>query len=343
MKKTFYFLSALFFLGLAVRPAQAQQADIVKRNYLWKNPDTYLPTQAVCMFGLIDEALTEFPPVVGETTERKLALYLMDAMLHETKYDADEALFQFADKRIKKLVADLQHPVKKGMKIYKAYNDGFIARTQSVTIAFDIVRGSSEGRKIVSDKRIREIAAQCDILFLSHNHGDHVDKFVVEQFTQAGKPVIATNNILKDDEKVTHLRGEQRIEQEIALNNGKKLQVAIFPGHQDKLENNLYVITTPEKKTVAQIGDQSNPDDMAWIANLHKEIKRPDALIINCWTSPLKELVDGFNPKLVVCGHENEMGHTINHRESFWLSFQDMKVLNRDYLILGWGEGFLCK
>lgn len=343
MKKTFYFLSALFFLGLAVRPAQAQQADIVKRNYLWKNPDAYLPTQAVRMFGLIDEALTEFPPVVGETTERKLALYLMDAMLHETKYDADEALFQFADKRIKKLVADLQHPVKKGMKIYKAYNDGFIARTQSVTIAFDIVRGSSEGRKIVSDERIREIAAQCDILFLSHNHGDHVDKFVVEQFTQAGKPVIATNNILKDDEKVTHLRGEQRIEQEIALNNGKKLQVAIFPGHQDKLENNLYVITTPEKKTVAQIGDQSNPDDMAWIANLHKEIKRPDALIINCWTSPLKELVDGFNPKLVVCGHENEMGHTINHRESFWLSFQDMKVLNRDYLILGWGEGFLCK
>ena len=341
MKKAFYLLSALCLLTMAVLPTQAQ--DIVKRNYLWKNPDAYLPAQAVRMFGLIDEALTEFPPVVGETTERKLALYLMDAMLHETKYDADEALFQFADARIKKLVADLQNPVKKGMKIYKAYNDGFIARTKSVTIAFDIVRGASKGRQIVSDERIREIAEQCDILFLSHNHGDHVDAFVVEQFIQAGKPVIATNNILKDNEKVTHLRSSQRIDQEIALNNGKKLQVTIFPGHQDKLENNLYIITTPEKKTVAQIGDQSNPEDIKWIANLHKEIVRPDALIINCWTSPLKELVDGFNPKLVICGHENEMGHTINHRESFWLSFQDMKVLGRDYVIMGWGEGFLCK
>lgn len=343
MKKTSHLLLGLFLGLLFATPMNAQDLPSVKRSDLWKNPDSYLPLQSERMFNLIDQALTEFPPAIGEPTERKLALYLFDAMLHETRYDDSESLFQFADARIAKLIAELENPVKKGMKIYKVYNDGFVARTKSATIAFDIVRGNSKGRKIVSDERIRQIVEKCDILFLSHNHGDHVDKFVVEQFIQAGKPVVAPANVQKANDKIMHLSGDQRIDKEITLNHGKKLQVAIFPGHQDKLINNLYVITTEEKKTVAQIGDQSNDEDIQWIANIYKEVPRIDALIINCWTIPLKELVDGFNPKLVVTGHENEMGHTINHRESFWLSFQDMKILQRDYVIMGWGEWFLCK
>lgn len=342
MKKTAFFLFVLCCI-FHVLPTHAQENDIVKRSDLWRNPDKYLPTQAVRMFGLINQAMNEFTPTIGESTERKLALYLFDAMLHETKYDDSEALFQFADARMEHLMEILKQPAKKGLYIYKVYNDGFIARTKSVTIAFDIVRGKSKGRDIVNEKYIQQIVDQCDILFLSHNHGDHVDKLTVDLFCQAGKPVIAPKNILKNNDKITHLSGDQRIDEKIKLKNGQKLQVAIFPGHQDKLVNNLYVVTTPEKKVVAQIGDQSNNEDMQWIAKLNQEITRPDALIVNCWTSPLKELVDGFNPKLVVSGHENEMGHTINHRESFWLSFQDMKLIGRDYVIMGWGEGFRCK
>lgn len=343
MKKTLFVLGGIFcFLSLTAQTTVQERPNIA-RSSLWKNPDTYLPEQAFRMFDLINQALNEFPPTVGETTERKLALYLFDAMLHETKYDDSEALFQFTDARMEHLMKILKEPVKKGLFIYKVYNDGFIARTQSVTIAFDIVRGKSKGRQLVADKYIEQIVDQCDVLFLSHNHGDHVDKLTVDLFTQAGKPVIAASNIQKNNENVTHLRADQRINHEVTLKNGKKLQVAIFPGHQGDLMNNIYVVTTPEKKTVAQIGDQSNDKDMVWISNLHQEIPRPDALIVNCWTSPLKELVNGFNPKLVVSGHENEMGHTINHRESFWLSFQDMKTIGRDYVIMGWGEGFRCK
>ena len=343
MKKALCILAGFLCWSLTATNTYAQERPAIKRNTLWRNPDTYLPEQAYRMFDLIDEALNEYPPTIGESTERKLALYLFDAMLHETKYDDSEALFQFADARMEALMKALKEPVKKGMYIYKVYNDGFIARTKSVTIAFDIVRGQSNGKQLVADKYIEQIANQCDVLFLSHNHGDHVDQLTVDLFTQAGKPVIATSEIQKKNEKVTHLRSNQRIDHEVTLKNGKKLQVAIFPGHQDKMENNLYVITTPEKKVVAQIGDQSNNDDISWIANLHREIPRPDALIINCWTQPLKELVDGFNPKLVISGHENEMGHTINHRESFWLSFQDLKTIGRDYVIMGWGEGYWCK
>jgi len=343
MKKALYVLFVIACWLSTTKQVEAQERPAISRSSLWKTPDAYLPEQAFRMFDLIDQALNEFPPTIGEPTERKLPLYLFDAMLHETKYDDCEALFQFADARMEHLMEILKQPTKKGLYIYKVYNDGFIARTKSVTIAFDIVRGKSKGRDIVNEKYIRQIVDQCDALFLSHNHGDHVDKLTVDLFTQAGKPVIAASNIQKNNEKVTHLRADQRIDHEIVLKNGKKLQVAIFPGHQGDLMNNIYVVTTPEKKTVAQIGDQSNNEDMKWIANLYQEIPRPDALIVNCWTSPLKELVDGFNPKLVISGHENEMGHTISHRESFWLSFQDMKTIGRDYVIMGWGEGFRCK
>lgn len=343
MKKALYIFIGILCWSLGTTQANAQERPTIQRNQLWKNPDSYLPEQAFRMFNLISEAMDKFPPTIGESTERKLALYLMDAMLHETKYDDCDALFQFTDMRMEALMKALKLPVKKGMYIYKVYNDGFIVRTKSATLAFDIVRGQSKGKQLVADKYIEQIVNQCDVLFLSHNHGDHVDQLTVDLFTQAGKPVIAPSNIQKTNEGVTHLRSNERIDHEVTLKNGKKLQVAIFPGHQDKLENNLYVVTTPEKKVVAQIGDQSNSEDIKWIANLHREIPQPDALIINCWTSPLKELVNGFNPKLVISGHENEMGHTISHRESFWLSFQDLKTIGRDYVIMGWGEGFCCK
>lgn len=343
MKKTLFVLLGAIYGLLLTGHVAAQERPSIQRSMLWKNPESYLPEQAYRMFDLIDQAMNEFPPIIGESTERKLALYLFDAMVHETKYDDSEALFQFTEARMEHLMKALKQPVKKGMHIYKVYNDGFIARTKSVTIAFDIVRGNSKGRQLVADKYIKQIADQCDVLFLSHNHGDHVDQLTVELFNQAHKPVIAPKNIQKENKKITHLSGEHRIDHEVCLKNGQKLQVAILPGHQGELTNNLYVVTTPEKKTVAQIGDQSNKKDMEWIANLHHEINQPDALIINCWTSPLKELIDGFDPKLVISGHENEMGHGINHRESFWLSFQDLRTIGRDYVIMGWGEGFLCK
>ena len=35
--------------------------------------------------------------------------------------------------------------------------------------------------------------ARCDIMFLSHNHPDHIDPVVVKMFTDMGKQVIAPN------------------------------------------------------------------------------------------------------------------------------------------------------
>ena len=223
----------------------------------WGKEDAYLLRQAKYMYELVDEALDEYPPVVGAPTSRKLALYNLDAMLHETKYDNTEPFKSFVASRTSKVIKDMSQPVKKGMKIYKIYNDGFVARTKSVTIAFDVVRGALKGEAIVSDKDIATIVDQCDVLLLSHNHGDHVDRYVVDRFIAAGKPVIAADEILKDVEGVTHYRSETDIlDKEVKLRSGEVLKVKIYPGHQSEMMCNVYAVTTPEGITVAHTGDQ---------------------------------------------------------------------------------------
>jgi L-ascorbate metabolism protein UlaG (beta-lactamase superfamily) len=240
------------------------------------------------------------------------------------------------------VIKDLGEPVDDGLKIYKIYNDGFVARTKSVTIAFDVVRGTCNNKVLIPDSLIYKIVDNCDALFLTHNHSDHVDPVVVEMFTKAGKPVVAPTDVLPDNTMIEHLRSDNVIERKIKLGRGKKVQVKIFPGHQDVMNNNLYVVTTDEKKTIAHIGDQYNKEDMSWIVNIKDLIPQPDALIVNCWTHRMNDLVEGFAPKLVITGHENEMGHTIDHREAFWLTFQKMESISRDYLVMGWGEWFHC-
>lgn len=307
----------------------------------WGKEEAYLLRQAAHMFNLVDEALSEYPPTTGAPTPRRLALYNLDAMLHETKYDNTEPLNDFVASRMGKVVEDMQQPTKKGMKLYKIYNDGFVARTKSVTIAFDVVRGECNGRPIVSQEMIDKIVAGCDVLFLTHNHGDHVDRHVVEHFIAAGKPVVAASEILADVEGITHYRSEEEVlDRVIELKNGESLSVRIYPGHQSEMMCNVYAVTTPEGLTVAHTGDQYNKEDFEWIATVKNFEPRIDALLINCWTMDIAEAIEGFNPRYVITGHENEMGHTIDHREAFWLTFEKLEQVEHNYVVMAWGEWF---
>lgn len=321
--------------------AQTNSAEPVA---FWGKEDAYLLKQAAHMFSLADQALTENPPVVGAPTARKLALYNLDAMLHEVKYDNTEPFCDFIDSRIGKVIEDIKNPVKKGVKIYKIYNDGFVARTKSATIAFDVVRGECKTQKLLSNDQIDAIIEKCDVLFLTHNHGDHVDKYVVDKFIEAGKPVIAASDILPNLDGVTHCRSESEIlDNEVTLKSGEKLQVKIFPGHQSPMMCNIYVVTTPDKYTLAHTGDQYDKNDMKWIATIKDNSPKIDALTINCWSYQIADAIKGFNPRYVITGHENEMGHTIDHREAFWLTFQKMEPVKHDYVVMAWGEWFSFK
>lgn len=345
MKRLFYTVVCMggFCASLLISGgANAQEKNTIEKSAFWGNSEAYLNKQAFHMFELVDQALTENPPVPGAPMVRKLALYNLDAMLHETKYDNSESMKAFIASRMNKVIADLTTPVKEGMKVYKIYNEGIIARTASVTIAFDLARGICQGKCLLPDESVQQIVDECDVLFLTHNHSDHVDPGVIEMFLKAGKPVVAPTNVLPDNKNILHERSEKMIDKNMKLGKNKKIRVKIFPGNQSELMNNIYVITTGEKKTIAHVGDQYNKEDMEWLVTINQKIPQPDVLLVNCWTHKMSDLIDGFNPKLVITGHENEMGHTIDHREAFWLTFQKMEKIRKDYLVMGWGEWFQC-
>lgn len=342
MKKIIYILSGIILLSFP-HGTKAQEKNTIEKSAFWGNSEAYLHKQAFKMFELVNQALTENPPAIGEPMIRKLALYNLDAMLHETKYDNSEPFNNFLYARINQVIADLAKPASDEVKIYKIYNDGFIARTQSITIAFDLVRGSCNGQTLIPDSLIRLIVDQCDMLLITHNHDDHADPIVAEMFTQKGRTVVGPTNLWVENKFVQHIRSEQVIDKQIEYKEGKQLQMKILPGHQDELMNNIYVVTTKENKTIAHIGDQYNKEDMEWIINIKNQIRQPDALIVNCWTHRMNDLIEGFNPRLVITGHENEMGHTIDHREAFWLTFQKLQQMDKDYVVMGWGEWFSFK
>ena len=325
-----------------VAPLSAQKKSLKFHG----KPDYYLECQSEALFKVADEGLDAYPPVVGAPIERRLALYNLDGLLHDTRNDNTEAFRGFVTSRVTKLLADLEKPMKRGLRVYKIYNEAFVVRTKSATIAFDFSRCRCRGHKdpIVPTELAEKIAAKCDALFLTHRHGDHVDSYIVDLFVKAGKPVVAAPNILVDKEGVTHRRNEEGIDNfELKLKSGKALQVSIVPAIHGKVMNNVYVVTMPEKYTVCHTGDMSGKSNFKWIPTIKDKVAKIDALLINCWTGAIAKAIPGFDPRYVITGHENEMGHTIDHREAYWLSFTKLANVDYKYVVMAWGEWFTIK
>ena len=327
---------SLLSLGLATLmclPLVAQNPENDKE--FWGSAETYLHRQTARTLDLVDKALKEFPPITGNGTARRLALYNVDAILHNTTFDKSEALMNYVKTRTQQVIDGLKAPLESDMSIYKLYNHGFIVRTKSATVAYDMVMGSSY--QLIPDELMEQLVDLCDIMFLSHKHRDHVDPSVVKMFTDRGKQVVGPDEALPENKEMTHFRQEKIADLNITLPNSE-LSIKVLPGHQDELQNNIYVITTPEGLTYAQTGDQYRGEDVPWIANVKQYIPKVDVLLINCWAMELKTHVDGFSPELVITGHENEMGHTIDHREAYWMSYLKLDELVYPYSLMTWGE-----
>lgn len=56
----------------------------------------------------------------------------------------------------------------------------------------------------------------------------------------------------------------------------------------------------------------------------------------NTSTNPLRTS-EGYNPGLIIPSHENELGHTIDHREAYALNYSRWNV-PYDKIIMTWGE-----
>lgn len=330
-------------------PAGEGRAIDPLKNY-WGDLDGFYNRQAQASLDLVEEALVRHPPRIPEPSERKMALLLIDAILHDPMAPARPAVQEFFHRRIRKAVAQLEGTgVEAGAVIWKLYNHGFVVRTRSVTVGFDLVRAQSAGAEgfAIDDGLMQRIVHQCDVLFVSHLHGDHADAFVARAFLAEGKPVVAPDGLWAAEafhQSLTRLdRNPDRIHQLSVRDGQATLKVVVFPGHQGQnVLNHVSLISTPEGLSFSHTGDQSNSDDFKWIEEVAQR-HRVDVLMSNCWTTDVARMIRGFKPGLVVTGHENEMGHTVDHREPFWLSYDRLRKSSAPVLLMTWGEVYAYK
>lgn len=286
----------------------------------------------------IDAVLRTNRPSLQDSAVRRTALFAIDEVMHYKDPDAGKSaeVLDFLRNRTKLALYEIKGTVvTNGAVIWKLYNHAFIIRTASVTIAIDLTRGPSLLRDDPDlQESAKQIIDQCDILFVSHEHGDHTDQYVIDTFKAQGKPVILPGSLPRDG-TTPHV---------VELSRGRHLKVVMFPGYQGDVVNNVPLIFTPEGMSFSHTGDlhqgNSTPiNQWEWIDHV-KDKWGVDVLMVNNWTPKIDQVVKGFGPELIIPGHENELGHGIDDRKPYWMSYERLRSIGYPYVIMCWGESY---
>ena len=310
----------------------------------WGRSELYLQHQAYYMLDLADKALNENPPARKINLDRRMAMLMLDAVTHEPTPIDNPAVKDYLALRMNRVLDDLGKPLKgrKSLRIYKLYNCGMLFRTRDLTVAVDL---NGRDGKLIPDEIMEKIVGNIDILFYTHNHYDHIDRHVRDLCHEAGVPIYATDEIFKNDQKVHHVRHDDLYTFDVELPKGN-LTVNVLPGHQDALQNNIWIITLPNGKVVGATGDQWQDEgvDLKWLKDIYLRLPSIDVLAMDCWIHDYDEHVSDFNPRLLISQHENEIGaHGIDHREAYWMTLFKNEVVHKNpvpWVLMTWGEWF---
>jgi L-ascorbate metabolism protein UlaG (beta-lactamase superfamily) len=321
---------------------------------LSQKDNDYLDRQAKVFLDTVQSILLTNPAIIPESRERGFAKLLMDAVFHEHYAAFRKPSQEFFQARMDHVIAELENTkVESGARIWKLYNMGFVVRTNSVTLAFDLVSGITSGSEdfALNEEKIKRIVKQCDALFITHRHEDHGEKRIAQQFVDLGLPVFATEETWRNDSIQPNIIHPKRIAHEYKQYsvNGKKLDIVTFPGHQmSSIQCNVYLVKTPEGITISHLGDQINEGDFMidfeWIDKV-KDFHHVDIMMPSGWTMDIYRIVRGFDPELVLPSHELELGHTVWDRLPFWgddnyleLTYKELKTSKYPVLVMLWGE-----
>jgi L-ascorbate metabolism protein UlaG (beta-lactamase superfamily) len=302
-------------------------------------------------FAWVTDMLAEFPPAVPEHPARRAALIRLDDILHIESAPAKPLVQEFFRQHTAKAAAEIEKTkVAEGARIWKIYNQTWIVRTPGVTLAFDVVPGTRATGFQMTPETLATLVRQSDILFISHEHSDHANKDVARMFLDQGKQVVAAAGLWSNDPefagRLTYPRRSATEVHPIEVRpGGPKLEVVAYPGHQGKSPIvNVHLVRTPEKLTVVHTGDQSLDEtdihnDFDWIMRVGSQ-HGVDVLLPNCWTTDIRRMLRGINPKLVLTGHENEMDHTVDHREDYTQTYNHLFGSPYPVSVMSWGESF---
>lgn len=296
----------------------------------------------------VEYVLDAYRPGLVEHPARRAALIRLDDVLHIESAPRKELVQKFYRQRLEQAVADIEKTkVTQGMRIWKLYNHGFLVRTPTVSFTFDLVPGTRIPGFAIPVDLMERLVAQSDATFISHLHGDHANQDVARMFLAKQKPVVAPEGLWKDNAelsgRLTYPERSASAIHSIPVRGGQQtLKVVAYPGHQGAtVLNNVHLVTSPEGLTVMQTGDQWNDDkpgsDFDWLSNVARS-HHVDILFPNCWTRGIDRMIRGINPEVVITGHENEMAHSVDHREDYTQTYNRLFGVPYPSIVMTWGE-----
>ncbi|MBQ7280796.1 MAG: MBL fold metallo-hydrolase [Bacteroidales bacterium] len=226
------------------------------------------------------------------------------------------------------------------------YNMGTFIRTSNRTFAMDICwKGSQEEAAIIADA--------IDAIFVSHPHQDHYTPFLLKAVADAGKPIISPAKSLPgfDDPRVVAITSTMFNPITVAGIDIRVLHGAQEVGERDSIPNNTYLIHFDGFTLINQGENENIPIQLqlpVW--------PRPDIVIAPSWNQILYFLEPimrsrgaTVDPPLFLPLHQNEMGHRVQQRESFWELWNRPDRLGNPnfsyppYLVMDCGEHFVYK
>ena len=332
----------------------ATQPDELPPNpYLSSADEPHMDAEYEAALADVEASLAKCPPDLAVSSERRDALTMLDLLFHDPFASERKAVQAFHVRRAELIADELEHdPVPTdGAKIYMFYNMGFIVRTHTVTLGFDLIRAEHLGQFALPDALMKRIIDQCDILFISHVHLDHADPWVAQTFIDEGKPAVGPPDLWADqaiNAHLTKLKRDSSLRQTVMLKGGRELSVITNPGFQnmktgDSVPCNVYVVKTPDGLLIAHTGDNNayKPAGMNWTDPQHPN-QQIDVLLLNDWTMTLApRTLRGYNPRLVIAGHFDELGHAnVNARAPYWRGLVHGGKSIYPWLVMTWGESF---
>ena len=255
----------------------------------------------------VQASLRANPPSSGHWNERRGAILALDGVLSDDAARTDPAVKEFYRDCMEAACAEMREPVTTGMRIWSMYNHGYVIRTASATLAFDLVNGYPGWDYRLPD----DVLAAIKVLFISHRHADHCDPDVVARVRTAGGAIVAP----AEDEF-----GTVRLLPNAAAKVAG-LDIVAHPGSHQAIPLRIYRVTTPEGLTILHTGDHqwswSLPDD-----------KGVDVLLLNNWVNnggfvlrppgqppaipAMKLCIKRVRPVITIPGHMQEMAHHFN-------------------------------